>query len=84
MVGELKHEVSPGGGGASWLRRSTFCDDESTDGAFPLSLDPGNDAFLVKHVVAGGDGDELFGLEIFQTNGAPLPFFVVGRGGFVA
>lgn len=77
-MGELKHEASPGA--ATWLRRSTFRDDESTDGAFPLRLDPGNDAFLVKHVVAGSDGDELFGLEIFQANRTPLPFLVVGRG----
>lgn len=56
-------------------------DDEPTDWALPLALHPGNDAFLVKHVVAGGDGDELLRLEIFKADRTSLASVVVIAGG---
>lgn len=72
---------APGGGGAAAasLRRGTFDDDKPANWALPLALHPRNDAFLMKHVVAGCDGDELLRLEIFQENRAPLAYVVVGR-----
>lgn len=71
--------ATPGGDG------SAFDNDEPADGAFPVALDPGNDAFLMKHVVARSDRHELLRLEILQAHGAPFAFVVAAAsGGLVA
>nr|GLL34684.1 hypothetical protein Itr_chr09CG03250 [Ipomoea trifida] len=41
-----------------------------------MVLHPGDNAVLMKHVVAGSESHHFSGLEIFQANRAPLPVLV--------